>query len=195
MAPRERSASKILLAFSLSIAACSVKTGHEDLPWINASAINVQWENGKACYNHRPINGILYTLNRNNRDTLMISSYRSGLEDGLWKLFYPDGHIAEVRSFSMGRKTGLYTAWWSNGQRKLEYHFENGEYEGCCREWGPGGRLAREMHYHLGYEDGSQKLFYEDGRIKSNYVMIRGRRYGLLGTKNCVNVGDSIFKK
>lgn len=52
----------------------------------------------------------------------------------------------------------------------------------------------KEMNYKKGFEEGSQKMFYDNGKVKVNYIMINGRRYGLLGTKNCVNVSDSVFK-
>jgi antitoxin component YwqK of YwqJK toxin-antitoxin module len=51
------------------------------------------------------------------------------------------------------------------------------------------------MHYKKGYEEGLQQFYYDNGKVKANYFMKAGRRYGLLGTKNCVNVSDSIFKK
>ena len=47
--------------------------------------------------------------------------------------------------------------------------------------------------YENGYEKGVQKIWWPDGRIKSNYIIKNNRRYGLLGVKNCVNVSDSIF--
>ena len=49
------------------------------------------------------------------------------------------------------------------------------------------------MSYYKGYESGGQKVWYPNGLIKSNYIMKNGRRYGLLGTKNCINVKDSII--
>ena len=49
------------------------------------------------------------------------------------------------------------------------------------------------MNYVKGHEEGSQKMYYDNGKIRSNYTIIAGRRYGLLGTKNCVNVADSVF--
>jgi antitoxin component YwqK of YwqJK toxin-antitoxin module len=48
-------------------------------------------------------------------------------------------------------------------------------------------------HFKDGQEEGSQKLWYDNGKIRANYVIIKGKRYGLLGTKNCKNVSDSIF--
>jgi hypothetical protein len=38
-----------------------------------------------------------------------------------------------------------------------------------------------------------QTWWYDNGKVKSNYRIIEGRRFGLLGTKNCINVSDSIF--
>ena len=53
--------------------------------------------------------------------------------------------------------------------------------------------LLRVSNYKNGYEHGQQKIWYPDGRIKSNYIIKNGRRYGLLGIKNCINVSDSII--
>ena len=48
------------------------------------------------------------------------------------------------------------------------------------------------MNYIKGKEVGRQQLWYDDGGVRSNYVMLNNRRYGLLGTKNCVNISDEI---
>lgn len=107
------------------------------------------------------------------------------------KQFYPSGKIRELRYFENGKKVGDHKTWWENGQVQSHYIFEDDEYEGTCREWNEHGALIREMNYHKGHESGSQKQWYDDGKVRSNYVIIKGRRYGLLGTKNCVNVSDS----
>ena len=73
------------------------------------------------------------------------------------------------------------------------YVFVNDEYEGTCREWSSDGLLVKEMNYLKGHEEGSQRWWYDNGKIKANYIIKQGRRYGLLGTKNCMNVSDSIF--
>ena len=70
--------------------------------------------------------------------------------------------------------------------------FKDDEYEGECSEWNEKGILIRRMHYARGHESGAQQQWYDDGSIRSNYVIIKGRRFGLLGTKNCVNVSDSL---
>ncbi len=138
--------------------------------------------------------GKTFSLYADTGDTAEIRNYCEGNAHGSWKKFYTDGRLRESREFDGGRKTGFYIAWWQNGNRKLEYHFDHDEYEGICREWNEHGVLIREMKYAKGHESGAQKMFYDNGKVRANYVIEDGRRYGLLGTKNCVNVSDSVFK-
>ncbi|UFH55103.1 toxin-antitoxin system YwqK family antitoxin [Spirosoma sp. KNUC1025] len=174
---------------------CSESRTSYRIPVFDASSIHVQFQKGIVVLDNQPFTGIIYRLSDNKTDTLEIVGFRSGKEHGEWKRFHADGSLMERRFFRDGQKVGEYRAWWPNGAKKLFYHFENGEYNGVCREWSHTGVLLKEMTYKDGYEAGSQKQFYDNGKIKANYVTIEGRRYGLLGTKNCVNATDSLFKK
>ncbi len=167
----------------------------EKLPLFNSAQLQLGVDNGLVTQNGTPFTGIVYSLQENKKDTAEIVGFRQGREDGNWKKFYSGGRLASTRFFNEGKKTGDYRAWWPNGRLQLFYHFEDGEYNGVCREWNEEGQLVKEMQYKNGYEDGPQKQFYDDGKVRSNYVMVNGKRYGLLGTKNCVNVTDIIFKK
>ena len=55
------------------------------------------------------------------------------------------------------------------------------------------GKLFHLATYKNGQEEGTQKMWYDNDKIRANYYIIDGKRYGLLGTKNCKNVSDSIF--
>lgn len=160
---------------------------------LNANDPSLSSLNGRVFFQQRLLSGEVFTLYEGSTDTATIQNYLHGQEHGQWVQYYPSGELRETRSFVEGKKTGEYLAWWKNGNLMLTYQFEDDEYEGTCREWNESGRLITEMNYHRGYESGSQKVWYDNGKIKSNYVMESGRRYGLLGTKNCVNVSDSIF--
>ena len=140
----------------------------------------------------KPFTGKLIGFYPNKKDTMFVSSYAVGLEDGEWKKFHESGKIFQQRYYSKGSKVGRFSAWWENEKLQMEYFFENDEYEGTCREWSLEGKLIREMNYKKGYEEGSQKQWYDNGEIRSNYIIKDGRRYGLLGTKNCINVADSV---
>lgn len=161
----------------------------------NEANLRLQNIAGVAMENGQPFTGIVYSLAPNEKDTMTVMSFVDGKEDGEWRRFHLNGRLQERRYFANGKKVGEYAAWWPDGKQRLLYHFADGEYEGRCREWNEEGLLMAEMNYKAGHEDGPQKQFYNNGKVKANYLIKEGRRYGLLGTKNCVNVSDSVFKR
>lgn len=138
--------------------------------------------------------GSVYHLFSNEKDTEWVHGYKQGYEHGLWRHYDSSGRLLMERMYDRGKKVGLLQTWWPNGKRQWLYHFKDDEYEGECMEWNEQGRMIRQMHYQSGQEQGSQKTWYDNGKIKANYWVESGRRYGLLGTKNCVNVSDSLYK-
>lgn len=151
--------------------------------------------NGLLLRAGKPFSGTLVSFYPGTTDTFAVSGYLNGKESGEWRQYYPTRQLKEKRFFEQGIKKGPYLGWWPGGQMQLEYNFEEGEYEGLCREWNETGFLVKKMNYRRGYEEGAQQWWYDNGKIKANYVIQNGRRYGLLGTKNCVNVTDSVFKR
>ena len=127
-------------------------------------------------------------------DTLEVRSYIQGTEHGRWLKFYSRGQLMEERFFDHGKKVDTLRIWWPNGVLQAQIPFNNDEYEGETVEWNQAGQMIRRMHHQQGHEEGAQQQWYDDGSVRSNYVIKNGRRYGLLGTKNCVNVADSLVK-
>ena len=107
--------------------------------------------------------------------------------------YYPNKQLMEYREFRNEMKNGKQIAYWDNGNKRFEFIAKNDAYEGELKEWDYQGKLFHLAHYKNGQEEGEQKLWYENGKIRANYIIIKGRRFGLLGTKNCKNVSDSIF--
>lgn len=195
MARRVQLPAKWIMALVLFAACLSGKKKTDELSWYNEKDISLQNDGGLFRLNGQPFSGVVFRLADNNKDTILVGSFRHGSEDGEWRKYYPNHQLMERRYYSAGKKSGTYEGWWPDGKPRLLYHFSEGEYEGNCRDWSDNGTLVSNMNYRKGYEDGLQQQFYETGKVKANYMMIDGRRYGLLGTKNCVNVSDSIFKK
>jgi antitoxin component YwqK of YwqJK toxin-antitoxin module len=137
--------------------------------------------------------GYLYQLSTTMQDTLAWQGYLNGLQSGICKKWYLNHQLMEQRSYSKGQKNGLQTAWWENGNKRFEFVARNDAYEGELKEWDNTGRLFHLAHFVNGQEEGEQKLWYDNGKLRANYVIIQGKRYGLLGTRNCKNVSDSIF--
>ena len=109
------------------------------------------------------------------------------------KKYYPNKQIMEYREFRNDMKNGKQISYWDNGNKRFEFNAVNDAYEGELKEWDYYGNLFHLAHYKNGQEEGAQKLWYDNGKIRANYVILNGKRYGLLGTKNCKNVSDSIF--
>jgi antitoxin component YwqK of YwqJK toxin-antitoxin module len=177
---------------------CEYGNGKVDfsmLPQYNLNKIRLRTNRGITYVEDKVFSGTIYTLYPNTSDTAILQTYYEGKENGEWKMFYPNKQLKEIRYFEKGKKIGKYTAWWENGKTKSSIHFNNDEYEGLFREWNLQGQLIKEMNYMNGHEVGNQKVWYDNGKIKTNYTIINGRRYGLLGTKNCINITDSIFAK
>ncbi|MGF1923010.1 MAG: toxin-antitoxin system YwqK family antitoxin [Bacteroidia bacterium] len=196
MAHQERFRNSIFIALSFAFAACqSGPTAIiKQTPLVNAEKVELAMVSGIVLHEQKPFTGRVFTLFPRTADTSEVSGYLDGREHGQWKKFYRSTKIKEIRYFKNGQKIGFYQAWWENGNQQLEYKFVADEYEGECREWNEEGQLSRIMNYRKGQEEGKQQWWYDGGKIKANYVIKNGRRYGLLGTKNCINVSDSVFK-
>lgn len=157
----------------------------------NAYSKNVSFRQDTALLEGRPFSGfLLQTLP--NGDTAACTGYLNGLQEGTSRIWHPNGSLSEERTFHRGRKVGTHRGWWPNGKRRFEYTFRDGEHHGAMLEWYEDGRPYREFHHREGYEEGSQRMWWEDGGIRANYVVRNGRRYGLIGVKNCVNPKDSL---
>lgn len=181
----------MLMMVLLSIACNKPAKKPATLAFVNADSAVIKTRGGITTVNSQVFSGKLFTISES--DTVFTRTYSNGKEDGEWKEFYPAHELKEVRYFENGKKTGKYLAFWENGSKKLEYNFSNDEYHGSCREWLSNGALVKEMNYSYGHENGRQMAWYDNGKIRSNYTIVNGRRFGLLGTKNCRNVSDSIF--
>ena len=172
----------------------SVSNELKKVPLVYKDASNYLFEmhQDTLYFNNKKFSGIQYYLYKQG-DTAFVKPCLNGLEEGITKKWYFNKQIAEERLYIDGKKEGIHKGWWENGNKKFEFAVSNDEYTNEFKEWNSNGLLVKHFHYKNGQENGSQKLFYENGKIKANYVIMNGKRYGLLGTKNCKNVSDSIF--
>ena len=179
--------SKSLLCF-LILCSC---TAQPKLQFANAAEKNIEAERGIHYVDNKIFTGVYYALD--GKDSLWTKTYIAGREHGCWKKWHPNKQLASCRYYLDGHKEGLYQTWWPNGKKQFTYSFKKDVYEGLQLEWNSDGLLIRQMNFKDGYEYGAQKTWYYNGKIKANYLVKNNRRYGLLGTKNCINVTDSIF--
>ncbi|WP_298504965.1 hypothetical protein [uncultured Maribacter sp.] len=124
-------------------------------------------------------------------------TYVEGRKHGEEKKWHSNGVLAEKRFYTDGVKTGIHKGWWDNKTPQFEYHFNSqGQYNGFHKEWYASGQIYKDFNYVNGKEDGKQRLWKPDGRIKANYEVVYGERYGLIGLKRCktVNVNSNQIK-
>ena len=55
-------------------------------------------------------------------------------------------------------------------------------------EWYRNGQKAKEFHFTNGKEEGSQKMWESNGKLRANFITKNGERYGLIGLKKCYSV-------
>lgn len=130
-----------------------------------------------------------------NKDTAFVKSYLNGLLEGLQKQWFSNKVLGEERLYVSNKKEGLHRGWWENGKPKYSYQFYNDEYHGEVKEWYFTGQLFKKFHYKNGYEEGSERLWFEDGTVRANYVIKKGKKYGLIGIKLCKNPYEKSVNK
>lgn len=184
---------QFLTAMMFVIAMPGCRPAAVDEPMLPADDPGLNSRQGALYLSGKPFTGTIYRLDDQTHDTVMVSAFSEGLQHGVTRLWYARGKLQEYRVYLHGRKHGPQQAWWPNGHKKFEFTAVSDAYEGELKEWDIAGQLFHLAHFVNGQEAGVQQLWYDNGKIRANYVMIRGRRYGLLGTKNCKNVSDSIF--
>ncbi len=157
---------------------------------LDIKAKNLSLTNGIMLYKDKPYTGVLYS--KNDTITLYRVSYLKGIKHGKEERFYFDGLPASQRFYTNGKKVGVHKGWWSNQQPKFITHFDNaGNLTSTQREWLSNGMLIKELHFANGNEKGWQKSWDINGKIKSNYVVINGERFGLIGYNKCKS-GDYV---
>lgn len=186
-----------LIGLGLCLYSCQNKTNRaiidKTVPPILVLKSNTTIKNNLLYVDDKIYSGFIYELHPQTTDTLLKAGYYQGLKEGASKKWFVRNRLMEIRYFESGQKNGKQIAFWENGHKRFEYTAKKDAYEGELREWNNDGFLFHLATYKNGQEEGPQKLWYDNGKIRANYVIVEGKRYGLLGTKNCVNVSDSIF--
>jgi antitoxin component YwqK of YwqJK toxin-antitoxin module len=185
---------KFFKIYFLALLVCSCSKSEPKVPktyWQKFSK-EITILNDIVYLNKVKYSGFLFELYPN-RDTIYSEGFINGQLSGICKKWYPNKQLMESRYYTNGKKNGKQIAYWENGNKRFEFSAKNDGNEGELSEWTFDGKLIHLAHFKNGQEDGSQKLWYDNGKIRANYVIIKGKRYGLLGTKNCKNVSDSIF--
>jgi antitoxin component YwqK of YwqJK toxin-antitoxin module len=135
------------------------------------------------------LDGVLFSgtlrSRHENGATKRLATYREGRLEGLARGFYPNGSPWYLRTYHLGREEGVHRGWWENGVAKFIYNYHDGKAEGLAREWFEDGSAFTEFHFVAGQEAGSQRMWTRYGKLRANYIIRHGRRFGLMGSMGC----------
>lgn len=147
--------------------------------------------NGVLHYQNHPFNGLLVSR-YDDTSYKMKLEYAKGRKDGLEQQWYANGVLSQKRWYSQGIKINSHLGWWEDGSPKFEFHFNRkGEYDGNRKEWYPNEQLVCDLNYVNGKEIGSQRMWSKTGKIRANYEVKNGERFGLIGLKKCYTVNTN----
>lgn len=153
--------------------------------YISTSDANILQTQTAVLYKEAPFSGLLFTLSGS--DTVYTAVYKNGKKNGLEKTWFSSGNPKESGYYINGVKNGLHTVFYDNGKLKFTCTYKTGEFDGSFCQWYENGSPYQQKNYFEGSESGSQKTWNRDGSLYSNYVVKDGRKYGLTGTKHCLN--------
>jgi antitoxin component YwqK of YwqJK toxin-antitoxin module len=101
--------------------------------------------------------------------------------------------LSEKRFYRNNQKFGHHIAFWGNGQKRFDYHFVEDMPVGEHKQWYQSGQLFSLCHYNKqGQPAGRQSFWYENGKLKANFEVVEGRRFGLLGAKGCMGENEKL---
>ncbi|CAL2108574.1 conserved hypothetical protein [Tenacibaculum sp. 190524A02b] len=175
-----------IIVFLILFLSCIKKSKEEQ--FVVSLTKGFKLKNGVLFYNEEAYTGVLLSFDKVNK-TNNTSEYKEGKKHGKELKKYQNEVLAEERFYTKGNKSGVHKGWWKNGGLKFEYHFNTtGEYHGIVREWYKNGQPCKFFNYEEGKEKGSQQMWQPNGKLRANYIVKNGDRFGLIGLKKCYTV-------
>jgi antitoxin component YwqK of YwqJK toxin-antitoxin module len=186
----------LILAF-FSLCSCEQKTSKIERTSVKIpesivvlADTNLSERQGVLFYAQKPFSGFVIESYQNEK-LASKNGFLNGKLEGKQEKWYADGSKMEIRFYHDNRKVGKHIGWWENKQMKFEYFIENDVPIKTHHEWYPNGQLYALSNYNNeGQPEGEQKMWFETGQIKANYIVKEGRRFGFLGAKGCMGEGE-----
>lgn len=153
---------------------------------LDASAATITQRGELLLHRGQPFTGEI--IDRRDPRYLQKTSYEGGLRHGLAYAWYGDGSLAYERRFVAGLRQGLHVGFWPDGSPQFRYRYIDDVFVGEQQSYYRGGTPLELRTYRAGQEEGRQQIWDSQGRLSSNYIVKGGRRYGLVGSFDCVTV-------
>lgn len=117
------------------------------------------------------------------KDPMTVEYYKNGKLEGLKKVFYKNGTLAETTLFKNGLKNGKYVKYAENGQLLEELFYLNDELHGEAIYHDGTGNINQKGQYKKGIRKGIWTVFENGKKVKTkDYNLVNPETYKL--TKN-----------
>lgn len=97
--------------------------------------------------NGKPVKDGPFILFGEGGGKLIEGGYRSGTQEGIWTMWYPNGQRSAIDHYHDGVQDGLHTSWYANGQKAIEGMYRAGKREGVWTQWDPSGFSTKRQTY------------------------------------------------
>lgn len=142
---------------------------------------------GAVLYRHgTPFSG--YAVARQAGRIVSRTPLLEGREHGRAVAWYPNGAKRFEKHYVHGNREGTHRGWWDNGRPQFVYRYVGDLFEGEQVAFYRNGVRSELRHYTNGREEGQQRFWNDAGRVVANYAMVNGKRYGIVGRRDCVPV-------
>ncbi|MDR6968451.1 antitoxin component YwqK of YwqJK toxin-antitoxin module [Flavobacterium arsenatis] len=138
-------------------------------------------ENGKVAYTivydqknnivsegktvNRVNEGLWKYYQKESKQVMSEENYVKGKLEGIRKVYFREGKIAEETQYANGKKNGLSKVYTENGTVIEEATYKNGQYEGPAIYREPNGNIASKGNYKNGAKHGTWQ-FFVNGKLK-----------------------------
>lgn len=153
---------------------------------VDVTAVTVEPRSGRLLHHGRAYSGDV--VDHSDLRFVQKASYKNGVRHGLAQAWYSDGSLAYMRRFSDGLRQGEHVGFWPGGVPQFRFRYVDDLFEGEQASYYKNGMPLELRHYHAGQEVGRQQIWAASGELSSNYIVKEGRRYGLVGSVDCVTV-------
>lgn len=109
--------------------------------------------------------GIWKYYQRESKQLMTEENYVKGQLNGVRKVYFVDGAIAEETTYVNGKKEGPYKVYTEKGMVMEEAVFKNNKYEGPAIYREPNGAVASKGNYKNGEKNGKWQ-FFVNGKLK-----------------------------
>jgi antitoxin component YwqK of YwqJK toxin-antitoxin module len=101
-------------------------------------------------------------------------SYKDGVKDGRWRIYYPDGQLSSEVNWKDGLREGPWLEYFENGNPRIIANFKNGKLHGLYEIYILGNIPVKRGSYYEGDMNGIWYFFDDQGYLIKKERWYRG---------------------